>query len=130
MLQFKPDRFGHCCCLEQRHEAALLASKTPVELCLTSNVVTRSVPSYAAHHFAAFARAGHPVALCTDDSGVFATSLSREYAIAAATFGCDKKTLVDLAAASIRCAFVSDEAKALLLARLDKFAAAVGAVGA
>jgi len=31
--------------------------------------------------------AKHPLVLCTDDSGVFSTSLTREYKIAASTFG-------------------------------------------
>jgi hypothetical protein len=34
--------------------------------------------------------AGHPVVLCTDDSGVFNTTLSKEYSIAAHAFHLDQ----------------------------------------
>lgn len=70
-------RLGHKCLQELR---------IPVELCLTSNVITESVPSYVEHHFAQLWAAGHPIALCTDDCGVFCTSLSQEFAHAAKAF--------------------------------------------
>jgi hypothetical protein len=49
----------------------------PVELCITSNIKTITFPSAEAHHFAKLYESRHPVVLCTDDSGVFGTSLSQ-----------------------------------------------------
>lgn len=64
----------------------LQTSHIPVELCLTSNIKTSTFSAYPDHHFQGLYTSGHPVVLCTDDSGVFGTTLSHEYAIAMTTF--------------------------------------------
>jgi hypothetical protein len=61
-------------------------SNVPLELCLTSNVKTESVPGYKEHHMRQFLEAGHPICLCTDDSGVFQTTLTDEFVHVASTF--------------------------------------------
>jgi len=58
MLALRPERLGHMCYLDAPLEAALAAARTPVELCLTSNLATRSVGALRNHHFAALHRAG------------------------------------------------------------------------
>ncbi|GFR41381.1 hypothetical protein Agub_g2064 [Astrephomene gubernaculifera] len=111
MLAFRPDRLGHCCCLDSELGEQLRASAIPLELCLTSNLLTESVPSYPEHHFAELHAAGHPVVLCTDDSGVFGTTLSREYAIAAAAFNLPVAALHQLVRKSVEYTFASEEEK-------------------
>ncbi|XP_076176171.1 adenosine deaminase-like protein isoform X2 [Ptiloglossa arizonensis] len=71
ILEFKPDRLGHCTCIHPNLQGSnklfdmLLNTKIPVELCLTSNVQCKTVPSYASHHFKYLYEAGHPVCLAT-----------------------------------------------------------------
>lgn len=55
--------------------------------------------------------AGHPVVLCTDDSGVFSTSLSKEFAIAAQTFQLSRQQLWQLSEAAIDHTFLAEEEK-------------------
>ena len=106
MLDFSPERLGHVCFISPENEERLLASKTCVELCLTSNILSRSTDSYEVHHFAKYmqlfqewkadgnalrlhvcstgrrAPMGAPsFCICTDDSAVFGSSLTDEYGI-------------------------------------------------
>eukprot|EP00955_Chlamydomonas_euryale_P053713 355589-Chlamydomonas_euryale.AAC.8 len=114
MLAFGADRLGHCCCLSSAQADALLAAQTPVELCLTSNVLSRSAPGYAGHHFGELRGRGCRVVLCTDDSGLFGTTLSREYAIAQRAFGLSRRALRALALEALQYVFCSDSERAWL----------------
>lgn len=125
ILEFKPDRLGHCTCIHPSLQGSnklfqmLLDSKIPVELCLTSNVQCKTVPNYETHQFKYLYEAGHPVCLATDDKGVFRTSLSREYEIAASTFGLGLDELRELSSSSVQYAFASQQEKQVLLSKIE-----------
>lgn len=108
MLDFFPERIGHACCLEEDAWGKLKLSKIPVEICLTSNIRTNTISSVDVHHFADLYKAKHPLILCTDDTGVFSTNLSKEYAIAAAAFGLGKKEMFQLARNAVEFAFAEE----------------------
>jgi len=63
--------------------------------------------------------AGHPVVLCTDDSGVFSTSLSQEYDHARQAFQLTSKDLFALANASIEHSFATPAEKRMLRERIQ-----------
>lgn len=119
ILAWRPDRVGHLCCMDDALERQLLESRIPLELCLTSNVLSESVASFGDHHFGELFPAGHPVVLCTDDSGVFATTLSREYAIAAATFGLGEERLRQLVLAAVDYTFLEEAENEALRQRME-----------
>ncbi|XP_031832823.2 adenosine deaminase-like protein [Nomia melanderi] len=127
ILKFKPDRLGHCTCIHPNLQGSdklfytLINSKIPVELCLTSNVQCKTVPSYESHQFKYLYEAGHPICLGTDDKGVFHTSLSKEYEIASSTFGLGWEELMKLCASSVEYAFATEEEKKVLLSRIENF---------
>lgn len=120
MLRMKPNRLGHGCYLDDGLKKLMFNSPVPLEVCLTSNVKTGSTRDISSHHFSEFFEKGYPVILCTDDKGVFQTSLSKEYALAAETFGLNHEQLFQLARSGINHSFASETLKDFLRQDFDK----------
>ncbi|KAG1371149.1 putative protein ecdysoneless [Cocos nucifera] len=85
-----------------------------IEICLTSNVRTERLHSIDDHHFVDLYNSKHPLALCTDDCGLFSTTLSNEYHLAASTFGLDKGQIFWLARSAIEFVFADNGVKEAL----------------
>ncbi|XP_047519254.1 adenosine deaminase-like protein [Pieris napi] len=119
MLKFRPDRIGHGVCIHpnfggtQETWDALCKFQIPVEICLTSNVNTKSTLDYNSHHFKELYNANIPVIICTDDKGVFSTSLSQEYRICADVFGLQPPQLAKLAFNAVDYVFADEEKKSI-----------------
>lgn len=117
LLDIRPDRIGHGTCLlpedggYQDFVDVVVEQRIPLELCLTSNVKAETVKDYDVHHFKKWYDMGHPCIICTDDKGVFTTSLSKEYQIAAEAFQLDQKSLWNLSENAIDFIFSSDDVK-------------------
>ncbi|CAN4117419.1 unnamed protein product [Withania somnifera] len=111
MLNFLPARIGHACCFGEEEWAKLKSFKIPVEICLTSNIRTETISSMDIHHFADLYNSGHPIVLCTDDSGVFSTSVSGEYSLASSSFGIQKREMFQLARNAVNFIFAGNKVK-------------------
>lgn len=122
MLEFLPERVGHACFFNEDHWENAKSSKIPIEICLTSNIRTCSISSLDVHHFGDLYHAKHPLILCTDDSGIFSTSLSGEYILAASSFGLGKKEMFELGRNAIEFIFADDEIKRELREAFDSAA--------
>lgn len=123
MLEFNPDRFGHVCFLSPSNAKTLRSNRTPLELCLTSNILTHAptIPSYADHHFLQHHKLNeHPVVLCTDDTAVFGTTLSKEYAIAMDAFGLRRDHVRQLVLDSVQSTFLTPQEKEHLHQRVSE----------
>lgn len=76
------------------------------------------VPSLKDHHIQDVRRHNVPFVLCTDDKGVFETTLSHEYYLAAVTFGLTRDELCDLARRSFDYSFLPENERTTLIQRL------------
>lgn len=94
-----------------------------LEICPTSNLCTGALAkllgvkqaSLADHPLPQFAARGVPVALSTDDPGMFRTSLNAEYAVAQEQMGISTAQLVSIAEAGFRHSFLPAAEKQVLL---------------
>jgi adenosine deaminase len=120
------ERIGHG--IAAAHDPRLLdhlrERRIPLEVCPTSNVRTRSVPSLEVHPLPELVEAGVVVTVNSDDPPMFATTLNEEYAIAAQLLGLDRDGVADLARTAVRASFLDEPGKRLLLDEIDAYLAA------
>jgi len=74
-------RLGHATFLDPATQLIVLNRKHAVEICLSSNLLCKTVSTIDAHHIVGYMKAGHPLAISTDDILPFRTSLLGEYAL-------------------------------------------------
>jgi aminodeoxyfutalosine deaminase len=117
----KPDRVGHGLhAIDDPELVRYLAEKQiPVEVCITSNVVTGCCTALAEHPVRKLFDAGVLVVLNTDDPDMFHTDLTNEYRIARDVFGFTNDELRELAKNSFRASFLPESRKQDMLARVD-----------
>ena len=119
------ERIGHGTSSAQ--DPALLAhlaeAGVPLEVCPSSNIATRAVPTLEEHPIRAFRDAGVTVTVNSDDPPMFNTTLNREYEIAAELLELDEAGVADLARNAVRASFAEDDVKERILAEIDGYAA-------
>lgn len=119
MLDFRPDRVGHAACMTRDIEKRLIESGICVEVCLTSNLITQSVESLEHHPLVTvLAQAGQSYSICTDDSGIFRTSLSEEFALLGAADCLPNASLSSITTCAIAHSFAPENLKTKLRTRL------------
>jgi adenosine deaminase CECR1 len=126
-LMLGADRIGHGVNLitdkdllrEMRHGPYL------IEINLISNLLLEYVSDYSQHPFPEYLRLGIPVALSTDDRGMWDSNLTDEFFVAVKEFNLSWDELLLLSRNSLQYSFVEDDVKAQLLktynARAQKF---------
>jgi aminodeoxyfutalosine deaminase len=116
--ELKADRIGHG--LTAAEDPALMdylaEHQIPVEVCISSNVLTGCCPSAERHSLRKLFDTGLLVTLNTDDPEMFRTTLSREYQIAQEIFGFNATELRQLAMNSFRASFLPEDRKRKILA--------------
>lgn len=115
------ERIGHGvrCVEDPRLVAHLRETRIPLEVCPTSNVCTRVVPSLAQHPLPRMIDAGLNVTLNSDDPPMFDTDLANEYRAVAGEFGLGVAELADLARAGVRASFLDEAGRERLIEEID-----------
>jgi adenosine deaminase len=93
-----------------------------LDVCPTSNVMTRSAPSLAEHPLPAMLEAGLLCTLASDDPSMFHSPIAAEYEICRRVFGFDDVRLADLARNGVRASFAGDSVKQAILEEIDAWA--------
>ncbi len=105
------ERIGHGIAAAQ--DAGLMALLVergiPLEVSPTSNLRTGAVASLADHPLPTLVAAGVAVSVNSDDPPMFATTLNREYEVAADLLDLDAAGVADLARAAVRQSFAAPE---------------------
>jgi adenosine deaminase CECR1 len=115
-------RIGHGVNLITDPDTMLLMRHGPymVEINLISNLLLEYVSDYSQHPFPEYLRTGIPVALSTDDRGMWDSNMTDEYFVAVKEFNLSWEELVQLGRNSLSHSFLDEPTKQRLLADYDK----------
>ncbi len=117
------ERIGHGTSAAQ--DPALLAYLAEhgiaLEVCPSSNVATRAVPTLAEHPLPTFVEAGVVVTINSDDPPMFGTTLNQEYDVAADLLGLDEAGVADLARAAVTASWAPADVQQRILGEIDVY---------
>jgi adenosine deaminase CECR1 len=115
-------RIGHGVNLISDPQTMVLMRNGPylVEINLISNLLLEYVSDFSQHPFPEYLRIGIPVALSTDDRGMWDSDLTDEYFVAVHEFNLSWEEMVQLGRNSLKYSFVDEPTKQRLLAEYDK----------
>ena len=68
LLAFGPDRLGHATLLDDEQRETIYKNNIPIEVCMTSNIVSKTVDTFADHHIKDLLVENHPFVICVSDS--------------------------------------------------------------
>lgn len=113
------DRIGHGLNLITDPDTMRLMRYGPylVEINLISNLLLEYVSDYSQHPFPEYLRTGIPVALSTDDRGMWDSTMTDEFFVAVKEFNLSWAEINELSENSLKFAFLPDAKKADLLDR-------------
>lgn len=89
----------------------MLENEVAIEVSLTSNIQTSTVPSYASHPLKRFLEFGLLATINTDDPGISGIDLKYEYDVAAPAAGLTKEQIHQAQRNSLQVAFLSEAEK-------------------
>jgi aminodeoxyfutalosine deaminase len=123
-LNLGAERIGHglTAWYDRDLVAELAERQVPVEISLTSNLRTGCCRRQEEHPLKLYFEAGVMLTLNTDDPGLFATTLAREYQLAQDTFGFSNEQMHELARNSFEASFLPPSEKLRFLERVDSSA--------
>jgi adenosine deaminase CECR1 len=115
-------RIGHGVNLITDPEMMVLMRNGPymVEINLISNLLLEYVQKYSQHPFPEYLRTGIPVALSTDDRGMWDSNMTDEYFVAVREFNLSWEEMTQLGRNSLRFSFLDDATKEKLLSDYEK----------
>jgi adenosine deaminase len=127
----RPSRIGHG--VRAIEDAALVRRLaelgTVLEVCPGSNIALNVFADFDHHPLKALAAAGVRVCINSDDPPFFRTSLAHEYDIASGVMGISDREINVMTRTAIEAAFVDEETRKRLLAKLDGQAGITGPTG-
>ncbi|KAI3392960.1 hypothetical protein diail_4947 [Diaporthe ilicicola] len=122
-LDIGAERIGHG--LDAQHDEGLLAelaeSQTPIEINITSNILTGGCSSVKEHPLPKFLEKGVMCMLNSDDPAMFGSWCLDEYVLVHEQLGLDLERMRGLARNSILSSFLEDDRKQELLEKIKEF---------